>query len=181
MTKSVFMQALTRHRDRIYGFAYYLLRDRAEAEDVTQEAYLRMWHRWDGAGGNRKQLPWLLRVTHNLCIDALRRRRSVATGVPSALDPDTLPAPADSRLDPQLRCQLDQDQQALLGALETLSARSRAMLLLHYFQGLDYRAVGEVLEMKTSAVKVAVHRARKSLRTILAERFPERARRVSNG
>jgi DNA-directed RNA polymerase specialized sigma24 family protein len=55
------------------------------------------------------------------------------------------------------------------------------MLLLHYFQGLKYSTVGEILNLGEAAVKVAVHRGRRALRRLLTAEFPERARRTSHG
>jgi RNA polymerase sigma factor (sigma-70 family) len=182
MTKTAFQKALVAHRDRVYGFAYYMLRDGAEAEDVTQEAYLRLWRAFE-LSDDQRLLAWILRVTHNLCIDTLRRRKTAATRDAGSLDMDldALASPSSPSLDPHLQCELSEDQQALMAALGSLPHNTRSMLLLHYFQGLSYPAVGEALELSTSAVKVAVHRARKLLREMLASRFPERARRVSNG
>jgi DNA-directed RNA polymerase specialized sigma24 family protein len=61
-----------------------------------------------------------------------------------------------------------------------LPKKTQSMLLMHYFQGLKYDDIGEVLDTKVSTVKVAIHRGRKMLKQLLAEAFPERAGKVQN-
>ena len=66
------------HLDPVYGLARRMLRDAAEAEDVAQEAFLRLWQAAPRWRPEARIGTWLYRVTHNLCIDRLRRRRGVA-------------------------------------------------------------------------------------------------------
>lgn len=155
-------------RDRVYSYALYSLRTREDAEDVTQEAFLRLWRRCP-ARDVAAVRAWLLRVVYNLCVDLSRRRRTarVRLGRPVAVRQEELPDTTDQRTDPALRLELDQQQQELLRALATLSSETRNVLLLHYFEGMTFGEIGELLGKNVSSLKVRVHRARKTLRGVL--------------
>ncbi len=161
------------NRNRIYSYARYFLRNREDAEDVTQEVFVRMWQRCKEQ--NPEKIPaWLMRVTHNLCIDVTRRRKtSVGWHVAAdQVEPDSLPASKSSG-DAETRFHLNEAQQQLLEAMATLPARTRSIMLLHYFQGFTYEAISEILGLRLSTVKVIVHRGRKSLRKKLTGSRPE--------
>jgi RNA polymerase sigma factor (sigma-70 family) len=179
MKKDVFQELLANQRHRVYSHAYYVLRNREDAEDITQEVFVRLWHRcpateWKGI------LAWMRRVTHNLCIDQTRRRkRAVEAFSPDIeVDMDNLAGQSAMPGDPERDFLLSEQQEALLEALETLPAPTRSMVLLHYFHGLSYREIGETIDTHPTTVKVQVHRARRALKRILSD--PELAR-TGNG
>src|SRR4051812_50216482 len=89
---TAFEDTAQRYQRRVYSFARYLLSNREEAEDVTQEVLLRLWRHQDGVEEERLG-AWLLRVTRNACYDLLRRRRSDATQPGMAASPDDGAAP----------------------------------------------------------------------------------------
>ena len=169
MRHADFTELLASHRDRVFTQSLYCLRDRRDAEDVTQEAFLRLWRQGDDVPADRVG-PWLSHVTRNLCIDLCRRRaaarRHLGVADPEALD--TLPA-ADDRDDPLAGLDLDDRQRHLLAALQTLPAETRSVMLMHYFEDRKLGDIATALGKSVSAVKVQVHRARKSLRLALGE------------
>lgn len=165
MKHSTFTELLESHRDRVYTQALYSLRDRHDAEDVTQEAFLRLW-RQGGEVPADKVAPWLAHVTRNLCIDHCRRRavarRSFGVAVPEATE--DLVASAGGDDDPLRNLDLDDRQRQLLDALQTLSAETRSVMLMHYHEGRKLADIAAALGKSLSSVKVQVHRARNSLR-----------------
>jgi RNA polymerase sigma-70 factor (ECF subfamily) len=170
MKNENFQQVLREHRDRIYSHALYSLRDADDAADVAQEVFVRLWQQWDGIDPDRVG-AWLNRVVHNLCIDQARRRRAqrVHFGTPDPEAAGRLVAPRDGRHDPERSLQLDQRQAALLAAMETLAPETRSVMVMHYFQGLKLHEIAEQLGKTVSALKVQLHRARRSLRLVLAQ------------
>jgi RNA polymerase sigma-70 factor (ECF subfamily) len=167
MENTTFQEMLRGNRNRVYSYARYFLRNREDAEDVTQEVFFRMWQRCKEQDPER--IPaWLMRVTHNLCIDVSRRRKtSVGSHVSaSAVEPDSLPT-GSRAANPEERFRLGEAQRALVDALATLPARTRSIMLLHHVQGFTYEAIGEILQLRQSTVKVIAHRGRKSLRRVL--------------
>ncbi len=168
MRNQLFTELLANHRDRIYSHALYTLRDRHDAEDVTQEAFLKLWNRYHEIDPE-KISGWLMRVTHNLCIDHVRRRQASNKNFGHP-DPDavaTLATGPDDTTDPEHRLDLTQRQQALLTAMQTLSPETRSVMIMHYFQEMKLHEIGATLGKSVSALKVQMHRARKSLRLVL--------------
>jgi len=147
----------------LHRVAYRMLGDRTEAEDVAQEALLRLWasaDRW--RTGQAGIAAWLTRVAVNLCLDRLRRRRfSSDAEVPDRADD----APgADEAMDTaRLRA-------AALAALGDLTERHRAAIVLTYYEELPNAAAAEVLEMKLKAFESLLLRARGAMRAALAAR-----------
>lgn len=167
MDAVTYTRLLAEHRDRVYSRALYVLRDREDAEDVTQEAFLRLWRQGDEVAPERLA-GWLARVVHNLCIDQTRRRKVVRTrfGRPDPDAADRLPA-GGAQGDPEWNLRLDQRQQLVLDAMATLPVETRSVMMMHYFQGLRLQEIADALGKTETAVKVQVHRARKSLRAVL--------------
>jgi len=150
----------------VFGFAYHFLGDREEAEDVTQEVFIRFWnHRQEIDGG--QPIGWLLRVTRNASVDALRRRsayRKTITGDSGRVDiahGDT-PGPA--------RDAESNDFRTLLNlAVDRLGEPYKSLVLLREVQDLSYQEIADTLELPLTTVKVYLHRARKMLREHLTE------------
>lgn len=172
MRRVLFKRFLGEHESRVFGYAFYFLHNREDAEDVTQEVFLRLWRYWDRVDRDR-MAAWVMRVTHNCCIDWIRSKKTSVLQQRSRVDVDALVSNADGDSDPESQYVLTEEQKVLLDAMETLPEKTKSMLLLHYFQGLKYEEIGEILDTKVSTVKVAVHRGRKVLRDVLREQFPE--------
>ena len=167
MDHAQFTELLESNRDKVYSHALYCLRDPDDALDVTQDAFVKLW-----SSGARvapgKEPGWLMRVVHNLCIDLVRRRQSQKRnfGHPDPEAVDRLKA-AGPAADPERSLVLDQRQQALLEAMETLTPETRSLMIMHYFQDMKLQEIAGVLDKTVSALKVQLHRARKSLRLVL--------------
>jgi len=157
-------RALTlRFTPRILGFAARLLSDRAEAEDVTQEAMLRLWRiAPDWRQGEAKVTTWLYRVVTNLCTDRLRRRRS------SPLD--EVPEMDDGA--PGVVAQLIESDrvQALEAALDRLPERQRQAVVLRHLEGLANPEIAQVMDIGVEAVESLVARGKRALTALLAGR-----------
>jgi RNA polymerase sigma-70 factor (ECF subfamily) len=168
MDNERFTQLLESNRDRVYNQALYCLRDPEDAQDVTQEAFVKLWRNYENIAPD-KAAGWLMRVSHNLCIDLIRRRKSQRKnfGFPDPEALDRLPGGVPGT-DIEESLQLDQQQKALLEAMETLPAETRSVMVMHYFQEMKLSEIAESLDKTVSALKVQIHRARKSLRLVLS-------------
>lgn len=168
MDKIFYKELLEAHRDRIFSYACYCLRDREDAEDVTQEVFLRLW-KHGGKLEFENAEAWLIRVTHNLCVDQARRRKTVVTylGRPDEYAMEQLTETSDSWTNPELNLQKAQVRQEILDAMSTLQEETRSVMLMHYFQGLRLQDIAQTLGKKTSTIKVQIHRARMALRLVL--------------
>ena len=168
MDKRAFVEILRQHRDRVFSYSLYCLRDRDDAEDVTQDAFLRLWHKRRSVDPERVE-AWLIRVASNLCIDRARRRQTVRRALSSAEARDaTAQAMAAAPAAPDSGLEREQARTRLLDAMNVLSAETRSAMVMHYFQGLKIEEVARVLGRNTSTVKVQLFRARRAMRQVLA-------------
>jgi RNA polymerase sigma-70 factor (ECF subfamily) len=156
MGPEAFRQATIQHGDRVSTYAAWMLRDAADAQDVTQEAFLRLWsHRT--AVAEPAARTWLLRTAHRLCLDRIRSRDREPTGLGALMTPADHTAPDQAIVDRELH-------DAVTRGLEALPLRDRAVLLLRVRYGLSLAELASVLEMPIGTAKAALHRARARLR-----------------
>ena len=164
-----FERAVQEHQRSVFTFARYLLGSQQEAEDVTQEALLRMWRHWETLDADRLE-AWLLKVTRNLCYDSLRRLRSSRKVVSDTADEEAAERVPAMEPDPEQQAQEGALREQLLAAMESLREPYKSAIVLREVQGLTYREIGEALGTPLNSVKVHVHRGRRMLRELLNER-----------
>lgn len=155
-----------RHLGRVYGFAARLLGDRAEAEDVAQEAMVRLWRiagQW--RSGEAQLSTWLYRVTLNLCTD---RQRSARRRPTEALD--LVAEPADARADTEAALMQRERAAALEVALTTLPDRQRQAVVLRHIEGLTNPEISEIMGVGVEAVESLTARGKRALTAALADR-----------
>ena len=141
--------------------AWRVLGDQAEAEDVAQEVMMKLWRQaatW--RPGEAKVTTWLFRVTQNLCIDRIRRRRPMA-------DIDDVAEPADGAPSVLEKIVTTERNRALAEAIESLPERQRSAILLRHFDGRSNPEIAERLECSVEAVESLLARARRQLTKIL--------------
>jgi RNA polymerase sigma-70 factor (ECF subfamily) len=162
MDIKAFERVAREQKDRLFSYAARMLRHPAEAQDVAQEALVRLWQHRGQVDGDTARF-WLRRTTHNLCIDRLRRRRSspeVDVEPKEAISPD-------ERLGPGRLAEASELGGLIEDALGKLSPRDRAVLVLREVQGLPYAEIAEILDVPLGTLKARLHRAREQLRTRL--------------
>jgi RNA polymerase sigma factor (sigma-70 family) len=146
-----------RHAALPWRIACRMLNDRAEAEDVAQEALLRLWQLGDNwRPGGPGVAAWLTRVATNLCLDRLRRRR-FASDAEAPERADTAPL-ADVEIEG------DQVRAAVVHCIETLPERQRAAIVLTYYEDRANQSVADALAMQIKAFESLLFRARAALR-----------------
>ena len=160
-------RALTeRLTPRILGYAARLLGDRTEAEDVAQEAMLRLWRiAPDWRQGEAKVSTWLYRVVSNLCTDRQRKRRAVA--LESIGEPvDQAPSAGDALI-------ARQRQAALQGALLRLPDRQRQAVVLRHIEGVANPEIALAMDISVEAVESLTARGKRALAQELSGRREE--------
>lgn len=161
--RDAFAALVERHLGRAIAIAGRMLGSRADAEEVAQEAFLRVWQKapdWRDDGG-AKFSTWLHRVLVNLCIDRKRRRPTVPL--------DAIEEPADESADSYDRVARRERQARVASALAALPDRQRAAVVLSYYEGLSNGAVAEALDVTVGAVESLLVRARRTLAAALQD------------
>ena len=155
-----------RHSHRVLNIAFQFTGRREEAEDLAQEIFLRVYRSLRRFDLNTRFLPWLVRVSRNLCIDEYRSRaREKAALVGDEPDPDRTP---DQAPGPLRNLEKRELEKRVRWGLERLPEELRTALILRDLQGLSYTEIAEALELPEGTVKSRIHRGRLELGRILA-------------
>jgi RNA polymerase sigma-70 factor (ECF subfamily) len=156
--EDAYRSVIERHLHGVHAFAHRILGNRAEAEEVSQETFLRVWRQADRYVSRAKLSTWIYRIAHNLAVDQLRRRR----GLVAVIEVDELPASERSELS-------QRELQATVGAaLAELPERQRTALALVHYQGMSNAEAAEVLGLGLRALESLLARGRRTLRERLA-------------
>lgn len=160
-------RALTlRLAPRLFAHAMRMTGNAADAEDITQEAMLRLWKlapEW--RQGEARVTTWLYRVVANLCIDKKRRAKEATV--------ETLPEQADTGPSADTRLLQQARQSALNAALAHLPDRQRQAVILRHIDGLGNPQIADILDISVEAVESLTARGKRSLAKLLSERRDE--------
>ena len=170
--QEAFEQLVRDNQNRVYSLAVRLVGDREEAADLAQEAFLRAWQGLAAFQGDSSFATWIYRLTTNVCIDYLRRkkRRQEVEPAVSLDDEDSGWAePADAGQDPQRKLEEAERGRALSRGLERLPEHQRQVLVMRELSGLSYQEIGAATGLDLGTVKSRIARARLALRKILLE------------
>ncbi|MEW6629447.1 MAG: RNA polymerase sigma factor [Pseudomonadota bacterium] len=149
---------VTRKLPRILALATRMLSDPAEAEDVAQETFVRIWRHASGwRQGHARFDTWIHRVALNLCYDRLRRRREWTTDeLPEVVDEAALPdaVPGD-------------DERRVQQALQRIAPRQREAIVLVYYQDLSNIEAASAMQVSVDALESLLARGRRSMQAML--------------
>lgn len=153
---------VARKLPRLLALATRMLGDRAEAEDVAQEAFVRIWRTAGSWRRGRARFDtWLHRVALNLCYDRLRRRREQPVAdPPEQVDPAPLP---------DVGLGESETSERVARALQGLAPRQREAIVLTYYQELSNIDAAAVMNISVEALESLLSRGRRSLRALLME------------
>lgn len=172
-----FEELVARHRDRVYARAFSMMRSEDEAIDLSQEAWVKGWQRLQQFQGDSSFLTWMTRIVINLCLDALRRQKRWRMESVDQLDeesggverqmPVVVTNPTEGLEREELRRRIDQ-------AMSQLSDAHRTVLILHEFEGLEYKEVAKRMGCSIGTVMSRLFYARRRLAALLAALREER-------
>ncbi|MFQ5738487.1 MAG: RNA polymerase sigma factor [Acidobacteriota bacterium] len=155
--KEAYGQIFRIHRERAYGLAYQYTRNKEDALDIVQEAFIRAYTHLSRFDLGRNFGPWLLSIVRNLSIDCLRKRKRRATQELPQVIPDRKRKSADQKL---LR-------QEVRAALFKMARPQREIIFLKDYQGHSYAEIAEIMEIPLGTVMSRLHHARKQLVKVL--------------
>jgi RNA polymerase sigma-70 factor (ECF subfamily) len=176
-SRSDFERLMQSSRRRVYNFAYRLMGNAADAEDIIQDAYISAWQHFAGYDASRSFEAWLRRIVINRAIDLVRRRRrvrifSMDTPAPGEEDgrrlSDDIAAPNSDPAHIVIDSILDERLQR---ALNALPGCYRAALLLRDVEQRSYEEIAEVMHCALGTVRSRIHRARMLMRKWLQSQY----------
>lgn len=166
-----FEELVERHKQKAYRIAFDFARDREEAKDLSQEAFLRAFTHLRNFDGRSGFYTWFYRILVNICLDYRRRKqRSPAESYEEKLEAgeeirhqsDTVPLPDQQVIASQV-------SRKVSAALAALPPKQRTAFILRNHQGLSIKEIAETMQTAEGTVKVHLHRAVTALRQSLAE------------
>ena len=165
--EAAFAVLVKEHSPRIISLAWKLVGNRADAEDIAQEAFLRLHRGLSSLREESRIATWLYRTASNLAIDHLRRqnlKRKLFFFRQNDDEPDPLEQVADPAPSPGELYQAGETGRLLSGALKKLSARQRAIFTLRHQEELPLKEIAALLKLEEGTVKAHLHRAVMALR-----------------
>jgi RNA polymerase sigma-70 factor (ECF subfamily) len=166
---SAFEPLVERYRQRVWRLAYQILRDREDAWDCAQEAFVRAFHSLPSFRGQSAFYTWLFRITVNVATDRQRARGAQARAFGAERVPEeewgrTTPDPGGGP--DKVAIQAEQ-RERIRQALDALPPKARTIIMLSDVEGLSYREIAEVLRCPIGTVMSRLHNARKRLKSAL--------------
>jgi RNA polymerase sigma-70 factor (ECF subfamily) len=164
--QNAFAEIVYAYQDAVYNLCYRMLGERGEAEDASQEAFLRAYtnlHRYDPA---RSFKTWVLSIASNYCIDRIRRRRLQWLSLDDEPVADRLALHSDDP-EPEVATLTKERSKKIQAMLQELSPDYRAVVVLRYWYDYSYAEIADMLETTESAIKSRLFRARQALADML--------------
>jgi RNA polymerase sigma-70 factor (ECF subfamily) len=169
---SAFGELVKRHHHRIHRLAVHMLRDRAEAEDVAQETFIRAYNALARFDGRSEPYTWFYRITINLSLNRIRSRKTART-THDTDDPRLDGVLVDNRPesgDPGLAAQRRQLYEALSAGIDGLSDTLRTTLILVCIDGRSHEDVAAILGAPEGTIAWRIHEARRKLKEFMQTR-----------
>jgi len=160
--REAFEILLPHYRDRVLRLTRGMLRDRALAEDVAQDVFLRIWRALPGFAGRSAIGTWVYAIARNACLSELRRRRPEVPLDPPGAEDGAAFEPAAPETD-------DTATRSVLDVLDRLPARQREVVLLYYVEDRSVEQTAAALGAPVGTVKALLHRARQRLIELVAD------------
>ena len=155
---------INKHKDKIYGYAFLMMKNKMDADDITQEVFIKIWQNIDRFNLLSAK-AWIFRTTYNLCIDYLRKQKSARNVFDYSNENFlNLASAGNSEVDPFMQAHLKFMDKKVKEAIQKLPENLRSILVFYEIQNMKYKEISKVLDIPLNSIKVYLLRARKKLR-----------------
>lgn len=172
---NAFEVLIERYKKAVFNTAYRMMGNREEAEDISQEAFIRMFNSLSRYNPEYKFMTWALKVTTNLCLDSLRKRKAETVPIDDGFEIK------DGKDTPEEEYIRKENQKLVQDAIMKLPEKYREFLILFHQRNLSYQEIMEVTGESLTIVKNRLYRARQMLKEELISREKEREKRAMQG
>ncbi|MRX72056.1 RNA polymerase sigma factor SigX [Bacillus lacus] len=166
--ETLFNRLYSSYHQNVYQFLYYMVKDRVQAEDLSQEVYIRVLKSYDKFEGRSSEKTWILSIARHVAIDWLRKQSTVKKRVMDSFDWDRRQIKDAAPLPEEIAVRGEQVQW-IYNALHACSNDQRAVIVLRYIEQLSIAETSEALGWTESKVKTTQHRALKAIKHHLSE------------
>ena len=159
---------------QVYNTCLGLLQHSGDAEDVAQEVFIEIFRSAGNFRGDAKISTWLYRIAYNKCMDHVRAKsRNKRSGQVISIDGETAPQIASENYfeHPGISMERKEESKIVFAAIAALPENQRVAFTLNKIDGLSYKEVGEIMEMKLPAVESLLHRAKQNLKKLLTDYY----------
>jgi RNA polymerase sigma-70 factor (ECF subfamily) len=156
-------ELVQRFQSAVFSVCYRLMGERAEAEDLAQDAFIRAYQHLDRFDPNLPFGPWVRRIAANLCINRLHARKELQM----PLEDEVYDPPAPAEQNPEVVRIQGETAEAVWSAIGALPPAYRVVIELSHFEGLSYAEIAQALDLPLSDVKSHLFRARKRLAKLM--------------
>lgn len=167
---SAFEELISSYTKPLLNYIYRYVKNQADAEDILQETYIKVYNSLKTFEGNSSFKTWLYRIATNLCIDFLRKNKKNDQNLSLSQTTEDgeyeLQIP-DNTFSPEIYTKKNAAQAALMSAMETLSREHRTIITLRDIEGFSYDEIAEATNTTVGTVKSRINRARSHLKKIL--------------
>lgn len=163
---TAFEKLISSYEKKIYNYCLRMTNNREDAEDLTQEVFIRVYNSLKRFRGNSQLSTWIYRIAHNVCIDRYRKAKLTTISLSQPKGPDDeremdLPANNSSPEEEAMRMEL---KKHLLKSISELQPKYRSVIVLRDIQDHSYEEIAEILQLPLGTVKSHISRARAALR-----------------
>ncbi|WP_078543106.1 RNA polymerase sigma factor SigW [Litchfieldia alkalitelluris] len=165
--QNAFAEIVELYKDKVYQISYRMVGNSHEAEDISQEAFLRAYINIHSYDINKKFSTWLFRIATNLSIDRLRKKKPdyyLDAEVAGAEGLTLYSQVAADVIQPDEKLESLELQETIQHAILQLPAKYRSVIVLKYIEELSLKEIGDILDLPVGTVKTRIHRAREALR-----------------
>lgn len=166
MRSSEFKILVLPHSSRLYRLAFRLLGSREEAEDTVQEVYIKLWKMRDDLHKYNSIEALCIRITRNLCLDQLRRRKTTR----QIHEMEEKEEKVEFN-DPSEQMMKNERSEIMNKMINLLPEPQRSLVYFRHIEGKEYHEIEELMDMKENAIRVSISRARKQLREMLQKQY----------
>lgn len=162
---ALFHSLVEDYSQKVFNLALRILGSREEAEEATQDVFVRVWRALPTFRGEAKISTWIWRITTNVCLSRRRKKSSSPLSLDNLLQQGAVDVENDQKN--PLQITIDQDECFhLREMIAQLPAEEAAAITLFYLEGCDYKEIGEILQLPAGTVAVKLHRGRERLRKL---------------
>ena len=161
MKQQQFKKIANSYKNLIYNQAFYSTANKEDAEDITQEVLLKLWHNVDNINRNSIK-AWILKVTRNLCIDYSRKKREQSLDKLSD-EAQQSTVFIDPQSNPEIEAINADLMEKIICVIDQLPEKMRTIMIMRDIQDVKYKVIAETMELPLNSVKAYLHRGRKFL------------------